>query len=318
MAVHRDLDAQNAQSAVIIGAGYIGIEMADALTHRGLKVTLVSRSDPILPTVDPVFGRRVEDELRSHGINVASGQTAEAIAAANDGKLIVSGGRDWHAEGDVVIVAAGVRPASDIAIAAGALVGVAGAISVDRRMQTAIPGLLAAGDCVETWHRVLQRYVYLPLGTTAHKQGRLAGETAVGGTREFAGAVGTQTVKVFDLAVARTGLLQREAEQAGFSALTTDTEAWDHKAYYPDARQLRVRLTGCRMSGRLLGAQIVGDRRSEVSKRIDIFATALFHDMTVDALSDLDLSYTPPFSSPWDPIQIAAQEWKAASRRGET
>lgn len=176
-------------------------------------------------------------------------------------------------------------------------------------MRTNVPDLLAAGDCVETWHRVLRRPAYLPLGTTAHKQGRVAGETVVGGTRLFAGSVGTQVVKLFDLAVARTGLLAREAREAGFDPITVETESWDHKAYYPGASKLRLRVTGDRPTGRLLGAQILGPLGAEVAKRIDVFAVALFHGMRVEEISDLDLSYAPPFSGPWDPVQAAAQAW---------
>lgn len=183
------------------------------------------------------------------------------------------------------------------------------AIAVTRRMETSRPAIFAAGDCVETWHRLLQRPSYLPLGTTAHKQGRVAGENAVGGDREFAGSLGTQVVKVFSLAVGRTGLLQREAEEAGFEPLTIEAETWDHKKYYPGARRLRLRVTGDRGTGRLLGAQMLGDWRAEVSKRLDVFASALHHGMRVDELNDLDLCYTPPLSSPWDPVQFAAQQW---------
>jgi NADPH-dependent 2,4-dienoyl-CoA reductase/sulfur reductase-like enzyme len=180
-------------------------------------------------------------------------------------------------------------------------------------METRIPGIYAAGDCVETWHRILRRFTYVPLGTTSHKQGRVAGENAAGGQREYAGSVGTQVVKVFDTVVARTGLLKAEATEAGFDAATTGSTFPDHKSYYPGALDLHLRVTGDRRSGRLLGAQIVGHWKSEVSKRLDVFATALFHDMTVDGLNDLDLSYTPPLSSPWDPIQMSAQAWLAKS-----
>jgi NADPH-dependent 2,4-dienoyl-CoA reductase/sulfur reductase-like enzyme len=181
-------------------------------------------------------------------------------------------------------------------------------------MRTNLPDVLAAGDCVETYHRLLNRPAYLPLGTTAHKQGRVAGETAVGGGREFAGSLGTQVVKVFELAVARTGLRDHEAAQAGFNPLTVGSTQFDHKAYYPGAHQLHIRITGDRASGQLLGAQLVGHRNAEVAKRIDIPAGALFHHVTVDGLSDLDLSYTPPFGSPWDAIQLAAQDWVRQAR----
>jgi NADPH-dependent 2,4-dienoyl-CoA reductase/sulfur reductase-like enzyme len=186
---------------------------------------------------------------------------------------------------------------------------VRGALRVHRHMRTSLPDVVAAGDCVETWHRLLEAPTYLPLGTTAHKQGRIAGETAVGGTAEFAGSLGTQVVKVFELAVARTGLRDPEAIDAGFDPLTVGSVQFDHKAYYPGAHQLQIRITGDRASGQLLGAQLVGDHRAEVAKRIDIPAGALFHHMTVEGLSDLDLSYTPPFGSPWDAVQMAAQTW---------
>jgi NADPH-dependent 2,4-dienoyl-CoA reductase/sulfur reductase-like enzyme len=206
----------------------------------------------------------------------------------------------------------GVKPNVELGVAAGLKTGTKGALLVDRRMATAIPDVYAAGDCVETWHRLLHRYTYLPLGTTAHKQGRSAGENAVGGNREFGGSMGTQVVKIFDLVVARTGLRQDEALHEGFSAYTTENTSFDHKAYYPGANQVRIRVTGDGKTGRLLGAQILGSWGAEISKRIDIFATALFHEMKVDGLGDLDLSYTPPLSSPWDPVQMAAHNWSVA------
>jgi NADPH-dependent 2,4-dienoyl-CoA reductase/sulfur reductase-like enzyme len=174
-------------------------------------------------------------------------------------------------------------------------------------METAIPDIYAAGDCIETRHRLLDRYTYLPLGTTAHKQGRCAGENALGGNREFAGSMGTQVVKIFDLVIARTGLRQDEAVREGYAAYTVETTSFDHKVYYPGAKPVRIRVTGDSQTGRLLGAQILGSWGTEISKRVDIFATALFSGMRVEELGDLDLSYTPPLSSPWDPVQIAAQ-----------
>ena len=156
-------------------------------------------------------------------------------------------------------------------------------------------------------------YSYLPLGTTSHKQGRVAGENAVGGSREFQGSLGTQVVKVFELAIARTGLRDVEARQAGFEPITVESRQFDHKAYYPGATELCLRITGDRTTGKLLGAQMIGHWQSEVAKRIDIYAAALFQGMTVEGLNDLDLSYTPPFSSPWDPVQMAAQTWSRAA-----
>ena len=197
----------------------------------------------------------------------------------------------------------------ELAQTAGIGLGTGKAIHVDRRMATEMADIWAAGDCVQTWHRMLERHVYMPLGTTAHKQGRVAGENMLGGVCEFQGSLGTQVVKVLDQVAARTGLRDREASEAGFDALTVSLTSWDHKVYYPGAKELHIRLTGDRSTGRLLGAQLVGHRESEVSKWVDIIATALYHGMAVKELCDLNLSYTPPLSYPWDPVQMAAMQW---------
>jgi NADPH-dependent 2,4-dienoyl-CoA reductase/sulfur reductase-like enzyme len=209
---------------------------------------------------------------------------------------------------DLVLVVVGVRPDAALAADAGARLGVKGAVAVDRSMRTSLPDVFAAGDCVVTLHRLLGE-TYLPLGTTAHKQGRVAGENALGGNREFAGSLGTQVVKIFDKVASRTGLRDHEAAAAGFDPVTVAAEADDHKAYYPDSHRIRMRVTGDRATGRLLGLQLFGHRHAEVAKRIDIAAAAIFHEMTVDAVSELDLSYTPPLGSPWDAVQTAAQIW---------
>lgn len=310
---HNFLEERRPESAIIVGAGYIGLEMADALVHRGIQVTMASRTEAVLATVDPDYGRLVESELKKHGVEVWNRVEADSIRAVGS-KLQVSGTGSFSKTADVVLVAAGVQPNNDLGVAAGIEIGVKGALSVSRRMETCLPDVFAAGDCVETWHRLLKRPSYLPLGTTAHKQGRIAGENAVGGNREFEGSLGTQVVKLFDAIAARTGLRDHEARTAGFDPFTSGTTVWDHKAYYPGAHQMHLRITGDRGTGRLLGAQIIGHKSSEVSKRVDIFATALYHGMLVEELNSLDLSYTPPLSSPWDPVQIAAQAWNRGIR----
>ncbi len=307
------LTREKPKSALIIGAGYIGVEMADALTHRGLDVTLASRPRTVLPTVDQEFGALIEEEIQARGVRLWTGVQITQVESV-DGQLRACSSLGKARTADLVIVATGVKPDSDLARTAGVQLGSHDAIRVSRKMETNIPGIYAAGDCAETWHRVIDAYTYLPLGTTSHKQGRVAGENAAGGDTEFAGVVGTQVVKVFELVIARTGLLDSEARQAGFDALTVQTEVWDHKAYYPGASRLYLRITGDPSSGRLLGAQILGSWKAEVSKRIDVFATALYHGMRVDELNELDLSYTPPLSSPWDPIQMSAQAWSLALR----
>ncbi|MGZ4147407.1 MAG: FAD-dependent oxidoreductase [Actinomycetota bacterium] len=305
---------QGARSAVIVGGGYIGLEMADALIHRGLDVTLLEQAPAVMTTVDEDLGAIVGTELERHGVRVHTSALVRRIRRAN-GRLLVAGDGFEETSADVVLVVVSVRPDSELARDAGIALGVRDAIAVDRHMRTDTPDIFAAGDCAETWHRLLQEATYLPLGTTAHKQGRIAGENAVGGDREFGGSLGTQVVKVFDLAIALTGLRDREASRAGLDPVTTELETWDHKAYYPGATRMRIRTTGDRRDGRLLGAQIVGDHRAQVSKRIDVVAAALYAGMSVDQLSDLDLSYTPPLSSPWDPIQMAAQDWSRTPSR---
>lgn len=312
--VKRHLGVTGVGTAIIIGAGYIGVEMADALTHLGLAVTLVGRSPVVFPSVDPEFGILIEEHLRQHGVDVVNGTEITRIEPVASG-LLVTAKDGWRKSADIVLLVVGVKPASGLARDAGIPVGSRGAIRVNSRMETGAPAVYAAGDCVETWHRILQRYTYLPLGTTSHKQGRVAGENAAGGDRTFVGSVGTQVVKVFDLAVARTGLLQTEAKSEGIeTAVTIESKFWDHKAYYPGAKEMHFRVMGDSISGKLLGAQIAGHWKSEVSKRIDIFAAALFHGMSVDQLNDFDLSYTPPLSSPWDPVQMSAQAWLSRQR----
>lgn len=241
-----------------------------------------------------------------------SGCEVHAITQ-DSGRLQILGSAEVNISAELVVVGVGVQPNAEIGKQAGLPTGVKGALRVNLRMETGVPDVYAAGDCVDTWHRLLEDYTYLPLGTTAHKQGRVAGENAVGGYRKFQGSMGTQVVKVFDLAGARTGLRDDEARKAGFQPLTAESKHFDHKTYYPGAQQLCLSVTGERSTGKLLGAQILGHWQSEVAKRIDVYATALFHGMKVEALSDLDLSYTPPLGSPWDAVQMAAQAWSRAA-----
>lgn len=305
------LTSHPVRSVLIVGGGYIGLEMADALTLRGLAVTLVEHGESLLKTVDPSLGALVRSELERHGVVVHTDTLIQQMRAEEAG-LCVAGTGGFEVCADLVVVAVGVEPRTELAQAVGIERGTQGAIRVSRAMETSIADVLAAGDCVETWHRLLEQPTYLPLGTTAHKQGRLAGEVAVGRSSRFAGTLGTQVVKVFDLAIARTGLREQEARVASFDPLTTHGTYFDHKVYYPGAQAVHLRLTGDRKTGRLLGAQMVGPVQTEVAKRIDIYATALFHEMTIEALSDLDLSYTPPLGSPWDVVQMGAQEWSQA------
>lgn len=301
------LDRKAPKRAVIVGGGYIGMEMCEALRARGIEVTVVEYTESVMTSIDADFAGPIRETLIEHGVEVCTGTGVESIGREAD-RLIVRGSDGFDSFADMVLVAVGAVPNTALGRAMGIAAGVKGAFRVNRRMETNIPDVYAAGDCAETWHRVLQRNAYMPLGTVAHKQGRIAGENAVGGNAEFAGTLGTQSVKIFDKVVARTGLSGREARVEGFTPVSADFEAWDHKAYYPDARKLRIRVTADRETRRLLGAQIIGAYGTEVSKRIDILAAALCHGATADEFTGYDLSYTPPLSSPWDPVQMAVQE----------
>ncbi len=314
-ALERYLDEHQPGTAIIVGAGYVGLEMAEALTVRGLQVTQLQRGPEVLSTLDPELGSLVHDELTRHGVDVVTGTRVEGITRDSNG-LTVTGFKDgggYTRTADLVLVVVGVRPNTSLLTDAGASVGAGGAVVVDERMRTGLPHVWAAGDGVVTHHRLLG-VTYLPLGTTSHKQGRVAGENAIGGDARFAGSLGTQVVKVFDVVAARTGLRDHEAIAAGYTPISGTAIADDHKAYYPGAKPLSIRITGDTETGLLLGAQLVGARGAEIAKRVDTYAVALHHGMTVDAMSDLDLSYTPPLGSPWDAVQVATQAWSRQLR----
>jgi NADPH-dependent 2,4-dienoyl-CoA reductase/sulfur reductase-like enzyme len=301
-------------TALIVGAGYVGLEMAEGLTARGIQVTQVEMLPEVLPTVETDLGALVHAELTKHGVDVHTNTTVTRISRTEGGasRLCVDGVNNdgdklvWDV--DLVLVVVGVRPDTELLVSAGAQTGPRGAVVVDEAMATGLPHVWAAGDCVVTHHRLLG-VTYLPLGTTAHKQGRVAGENALGGSAHYAGSLGTQVVKVFDLVAARTGLREHEATGAGFSPVSSTATPDDHKAYYPGATPITIRITGDTDTGRLLGAQLIGSRGAEIAKRVDTYATALFHEMTIGAMSELDLAYTPPLGSPWDAVQMASQTW---------
>jgi len=317
-AIMATLAERRVSSAIIVGAGYIGLEMAEALTARGIAVTQVEALPQVLPTVDPELGGLVAQQLVDHGVDVRTSTRITSVTADPRGCGITVGGRhsgtgdSFERTVDMVLVVTGVAPDTTLATAAGATVAGNGAIAVDQYMRTNLPDVYAAGDCAVT-HHVLLGQTYLPLGTTAHKQGRVAGEHAVGGDRPFAGSLGTQVVKVFDLVAARTGLRDHEARTAGYQPATVGSTADDHKAYYPGVQTVHVRTTADTATRQLLGVQMVGAIATAVHKRIDTAATAIFGRLDVDQLSDLDLSYTPPLGSPWDVLQAAAQQWDATT-----
>lgn len=309
--VQRSLSTRHPRSAVIIGAGYIGLEMAEALTRRGLDVTMLQRGPEVLSTLDADLASLIHDELARHGVHVHTNTTVRNIQRGEHGPVVVSDGPTGPQQirTDLIIAVVGVRPNTRLLTSAGATTGPGAAITVDDQMRTGLPDIYAAGDGVTTKHRLLGD-TWLPLGTTAHKQGLIAGENAIGGNATFAGVLGTQVVKVFNLVAARTGLREAEAHGADLSARSVTATPDDHKAYYPGSHPITIRLTGHSTTGQLLGAQLVGTYGTEIAKRSDVLATAIFTGLTIPQLSDLDLAYTPPLAAPWDAIQATAQHWE--------
>lgn len=306
IAIKNFIRENSPKKALIIGAGYIGMEMAESLVSLGLDVTIVEQMPNILGNMDDEINEIVEQELARNGVKLLKSVSVNEFSG-EDGyvkRAMLSNGQSIDV--DLVIVGAGIKPNSEIAREAGVELGRSGAIAVNQKMETNVQGIYSAGDCAEAFHLVLNRPVYIPLGTTANKQGKVAGENAAGGNAIFKGIVGTAVFKVFELEVARTGISEKQAKSEGFDYISTVIEHGSRAHYYPGGSKIRVKLIADKKTGRLLGAEMVG--RDGVAKRIDVFATALHARLTVDEIGHLDLSYAPPFAPVWDPILIAAND----------
>jgi NADPH-dependent 2,4-dienoyl-CoA reductase/sulfur reductase-like enzyme len=303
--VRRVVDEEKPSKAVIVGGGYIGLEMAEALLRRGLEVSLVEMLPQVMGTLDPDMGALVSEALRNAGGRLYLEERLEAFEV-EDGRLqgVITDQRTLPA--DMVILGMGVRPNTALARAAGIPLGVQGAIKTNRRQQTEVDGVWSAGDCAESFHLVSRQPFYVALGTVANKQGRVAGINLGGGYATFPGVVGTAVSKICDVEVARTGLQEKEIEALRLEYVTAKIESRTRAHYYPGAGKITVKILAEAGSGRLLGGQIVGIEGA--AKRIDILATALHAGFTVDEMIGLDLSYAPPYSPVWDPVLIAIRQ----------
>ncbi|TDC53730.1 flavoprotein oxidoreductase [Jiangella ureilytica] len=290
--------------AVVVGAGYIGLEMAEALVRRGLTVTVVDRGPEPMNTLDPDLGTQVHAAMERMGMDVVTSADVTAFEAGAGGVTAVVTDAGTFAA-DIVVLGTGVRPATELARAAGLPLGETGGLRTDDTQRVA-DGVWAAGDCVETWDRVRRAWVHVPLGTHANKQGRILGTNLGGGSARFPGIVGTALTKVCDLELARTGLTEGDAVEAGLDHVAVTIESTTRSGYFPGTQPITVKMVAERPTGRLLGAQIVG--RDGSAKRIDVCAMALWTELTVGELAMTDLAYAPPFSSVWDPVQIAARK----------
>ena len=289
------------RSAVVVGGGFIGLEMAEAFRRRGLETAVVELAPSVLPVMDPEMGALVERELSANGVTVATGVGLAAIRAA-DRTVELTDGRRLPA--DLVLLSVGVRPELGLARQAGLEIGPSGGLLVDDRLRTSDPDVLAAGDMVEVEHRVSGRRVRVPLAGPANRQGRIAATNALGGAMRYGGALGTSVVKVFAATVGATGLTEAAARAAGLPVGVAVVHKEHHATYYPGAQEIALKLVYDRETSRLLGAQAFG--RAGVDKRIDVLATALQGRMTLDDLAELDLAYAPPYSTANDPVNVAA------------
>ncbi len=291
--------------AVVVGSGYIGLEMVEALLSWGLQVTVVEKLPQPMATLDADMADRVATALRDFGVDLRLGVGVEGFERAADGWVSAVVTDAGTIPADLVILGLGVRPNVALARDAGVTIGPSGAVATDDHMATSTSGIWAAGDCAESRHRVTGQPVSIALGTHANKQGRVVGINISGGDAAFPGVIGTAVTKVRELEVGRTGLNEREAAAAGLDAVSGVIEGSSRAHYYPDNASMTVKIVAERGSGRMLGAQIVGGAAS--AKRIDALAIAIWNEMTVDDYSQLDLGYAPPFSPVWDPTLIAAR-----------
>jgi NADPH-dependent 2,4-dienoyl-CoA reductase/sulfur reductase-like enzyme len=306
-ALRAELARGSVRRVVVVGGGYIGLEIAEACRIRGLDVTVVDLSATPVGTFDPDVGAQIAEAVRREGIELVLSDGVAAIDVGTDGRaraVVTASGRELPA--DLVVLGLGVRPNVALAREAGIPLGTSGGVAVDARMRTGVEGVWAAGDCVESVHRLSGQRVVVALGTHANKQGRVAGINIGGGYATFPGVIGTAITRVCDLEAARTGLSSAEAEAAGYSFVRAAVDSTTKAGYFPGAAPIRVTMIAERRSGRLLGAQIVG--RKAAAKRIDALAICIWNQMTVDEILSLDLSYAPPFAPVWDPVLIAARK----------
>ncbi|MFH0516177.1 FAD-dependent oxidoreductase [Streptomyces sp. M41] len=293
--------------AVVVGAGYIGVEMAEALINRGYEVTVVNRGSEPMSTLDPDMGRLVHAAMEGMGITMVDDAEVTKILTGDDGRVRAVATEDAEYPADVVVLGIGVHPETTLARAAGLPLGRHDGLLTDLSMRVrGHENIWAGGDCVEVLDLVSGQERHIALGTHANKHGQVIGTNVGGGYATFPGVVGTAVSKVCDLEIARTGLREKDARRAGLKYVTATIESTSRAGYYPDSSPMTVKMLAELRTGRLLGVQIVG--REGAGKRVDIAAVALTAGMTVEQMVSLDLGYAPPFSPVWDPVLVAARK----------
>lgn len=307
------LDHATGRRAVVVGAGYIGVEMAEAMLKRGFEVTVLNRGKQPMATLDPDMGKLVHDAMDGLGITTVNGASVTKILTGPDGRVSEVATEERTYPADVVVLGIGVEPEAELAREAGLTVGPHGGILTDLAMRAVgHENIWAGGDCVEVLDLVAGRSRHIALGTHANKHGQVIGSNVGGGYGTFPGVVGTAVSKVCDLEIARTGLREKDARAVGLRYVTATIESTQRAGYYPGAKPMTVKMIAELRTGRLLGVQIVG--REGSAKRVDVAAVALTAGMTVEQMTALDLGYAPPFSPVWDPVLVAARKTVAAVR----
>jgi len=297
------IKSKSPKSVAIVGGGYIGMEMAEAFSTRGLEVSVIEKLPRVLANYDEEISEMVREELIENDIKLIVGSGVKAIERSGKVTKVIT--ESETVETELVLLGIGIKPNTALAKDAVIELGETGAIHVNERMETNIPGVYACGDCAEAYHRILKRNVWIPLGDTANKQGRIAGANIVGEDVVFPGIIGTSATKAFELEVARTGLGELEAEREGYDVSTTLIESNTRAHYYPGRKSIMIKLVAEKGTKKLIGAQAIGGEA--VAKRIDVFATAIWAGMTLDEIAWLDLTYVPPVAPVWDPVLVAAQ-----------
>jgi NADPH-dependent 2,4-dienoyl-CoA reductase/sulfur reductase-like enzyme len=304
----RIVSQPSVQSAVVVGGGYIGVEMAEALLERKLNVTLVEAGERLLAPFEPEFSQQAAQELERHGVALRLGEKVTSIEGGQRERIVHTSKGAYAA--DVVVMCVGVVPATGFLRDCGMRLAPNGAVIVDREMRTSQEGVYAAGDCAVAYNRATREDFFLPLGTIANKCGRIAGGNMAGGRDKFVGALGTAAIKVCELEMARTGMSEQDARRVGADYLVSTVSAYNHPAYYPGRQKLMIKLIYERGTRRLLGANAAGGLGSGAVLRADMFAIAIHAGMSTEALGMVDLAYAPPFSSVWDAVHIAANAAK--------
>jgi NADPH-dependent 2,4-dienoyl-CoA reductase/sulfur reductase-like enzyme len=302
VAIRKWIDEHQPRTGVIVGGGYIGLEMAEALAEHNMQLTLVEMASQALTLLDPELATHVHDELARQKVDLRLECPVERFEGDERVRVAVAGGQQFPA--DIVIFSVGIKPGVGLAAGAGIALGPTGAVAVDDHQRTNVEHIWAGGDVAEALHLVTGKPAYVPLGTTANKQGRVAGTNAAGGDASFGGIVGTAVVKIFDLHVATTGLSETRARAEGFDVETVTATGSSRAHYMPGHLPVHVKLVFERGSQRMLGAQMLG--QEGIAKRIDTVAAALHAGWSTYELAALDLSYAPPFAPVWDPVLVAA------------